>query len=261
MRGGRLKQKLSEDEALLGPFIMLPCPGLVEICGLAGFDFVIIDAEHGPHDTQGIEHVIRAADAVDLPAIVRVHENSVGVITRALDAGASGICVPHVVSAAAAATAVQAAKFAPVGLRGFNDASRSGRYMFSGPDYCARANEETVLIVQIEDVEGVANVEAILDVAGVDLVFIGPYDLSQSAGKTGQVDDPEVEAMMRRVAEACVARKRPLGIYADTPEGTRKWMAAGARLFATGTDSVIFAEGCRRQLAELRAAARKPPLA
>jgi 4-hydroxy-2-oxoheptanedioate aldolase len=146
-----------------------------------------------------------------------------------------------------------------VGLRGFNDASRSGRYTFSGPDYCERANEETVLMVQIEDVAGVQNAEAILDVPGVDLVFIGPYDLSQSAGKTGQVDDPELQGMMREVADACVARQRPLGIYADTPEGVRRWMAAGARLFTTGTDSVIFREGCLRLLDELRGASGTAP--
>ncbi|MFQ6132336.1 MAG: HpcH/HpaI aldolase/citrate lyase family protein [Armatimonadota bacterium] len=255
MRGAKLERKLEADEPVFGPFVMLPAPGLVEIAGLAAFDFVLLDMEHGPHGIETIEHMVRAADAVDLPTIVRVPENSAGHITRALDTGASGVCVPHVSTAAAAEMAVRAAKFAPAGERGVNAASRAARYArLDAEEYFRRANEEVMLVGQIEDREAVENLAEILEVEGMDVVFIGPYDLSQSYGKLGQVEDPELQELMRGAVRQCRAVGLAVGTFESEPEAIAVWMQEGVRLFTVGTDVNLFGDACREKVSNIQKA-------
>lgn len=255
MRGGKLKRKLGGDQPVFGPFVMLPAPGLVEIAGLAGFDFVVLDMEHGPHSAETVEHMVRAADAVDLPAIVRVADNSTGHITRTLETGASGVCVPHVACAEQAKAAVCAAKFVPLGERGVHGHSRAACYAhMEAQDYFRRANEEVLLVAQIEDRQGVQNIGGILEIEGLDLIFIGPYDLSQSYRLLGQVADPKLQEIMLGLVRDCRARGRAVGIFEPDPERLPAWIEEGVGLFAVGTDVDLFGGACASKLGDVRRA-------
>jgi len=255
MRGAKLKSKLAQDQPVFGPFMMLPAPGLVEMAGLAGFDFVLLDMEHGPHSIETVEHLVRAADAVDVPALVRVPENSAGWITRALDTGASGVCVPHVSTPAAAESAVRAAKFAPLGQRGVNAASRAARYAnLDAQDYFRRAGEEVLLLAQIEDRQGAESIGDILRVEGMDVIFIGPYDLSQSCGMLGEVADPKLREIIVRVIRECRAKAMTVGIFEGDAARLPAWRHEGVRLFGVGTDIDLFGDACRSKLRGIRKA-------
>ena len=178
----------------------LPCAAQVEIAGYAGFDVVILDTEHGPGETSALEEHVRAADAAGLPALVRV--GAVGEILAALDAGAAGVVVPHVLDAAGAEAAVAAAHYPPRGRRGLALSTRAGRYgAVSLADHLRRAAAETCVIVQIEDREAVAAADAILAVPGVSAVLIGAADLAMSLGHSPEA---EIEAVIAAAGHAGV---------------------------------------------------------
>lgn len=227
-------------------------PGLVELLGACGFRSVVIDFEHAVLSEPAAEALIRAAQGAGLWPVVRVQENRGPLIGKALDMGAAAVVVPHVTTAADAERAVQAAKFFPLGERGVDPTVRAGGYSTTPPaEYYAASNSGTALLVQVEGLEGVRNLEAIAATPGLDGIFIGPYDLSQSMGIPGQVRHPELRAHMQRVVDVCAERGLMVGTFAGTPEDVRDWRAAGIRYFWCGTDVGLIAAEARRAAAAL----------
>jgi 4-hydroxy-2-oxoheptanedioate aldolase len=249
----QLKRKLAGDGVVLGTFITLNCPDLVEIAGLAGFDYCIIDTEHGPGNPESIQHMIRAAELRGMAAIVRVTDTAPTTILRTLDVGAAGIQVPQVNSPETAENVVRSAKYFPKGDRGAC-LTRSSRYGFvpGVAEYFDEANRETLVIVHCENRQGLECLDGIAAVDGVDVIFVGPYDLSQSFGIPGQIYHP---VMVDAVARALAAAKRagkPAGIFVGSVEEAKARIEQGFTYIAYSTDSLVFAEVCKNIVGGIR---------
>lgn len=249
---GRLKEALRQGKTVIGPFMKLPEPALVEIFGRAGFDYVIIDTEHGPMSIESAENLVRAAELVGITPVIRIRENDASLVSRALDIGAEGVQVPQIGRAADAEAVVKAAKFAPEGERGVCRFVRAAQYTHVDRfEYFRRANADTTVIIHIEGREGVENIDGILAVPGLDVAFIGPYDLSQSLGVPGQVDHPEVARAMADVVEKARRRGVAVGTFVDNEAAARKWMEAGIQYISYSVDVGLIYEAARGLLASL----------
>ena len=255
----RLPEMLRSGQRLRGIFNGIPSPAIVEMCAYAGFDFLVVDNEHGSAGIETTEHMLRAARASKLPALVRCLEHD---IARTLDIGAAGLQIPMVDTAAHARSLVERIKY-PLppgaagisGKRGSAFSSRAAGYgAFGGPAHTKTSNEGIVLVVMIETVEGVANAAAIAAVPGVDAVFIGPNDLAHNMGCENRWDEAPVQAAIERTLKAVADAGKCPGILALTPEDEDRYAAWGARYFATVSTGIITralkeaAQGGRAQL-------------
>jgi len=244
------KQKMKE-RAVLGPFAKTCDPALVEIMGYSGFDFVILDLEHGPNSVQTMQNLIRAAQIGGVFPIVRVKEEPLSVIGEVLDIGAGGIQVPQITNPQEAEKIIQLAKFAPQGMRGVCRFVRAADYSsLDRFQYFKEANE-AVIILQLEGEEAIKNMDKILEVEGIDIIFIGPYDLSQSLGVAGQVDHPSVEKSMKEIVDKCVQKGIVVGTFVDTIENARKWKKLGIKYLSYSVDVGIFYEHCNAIVTQL----------
>lgn len=213
---------------------------LIEASGYAGLDFIILDMEHGPADWQTVHNHIRAARLTAMAPIVRVKANNSNAISSALDAGAEGVQVPNIVSAEQAAEAVSAAKFHPLGRRGLCRFVRAANYGDLPKERYFRDANEALLILQVEGVDGVQNIESILDVPGFDVLFIGPYDLSQSVGCPGEIEAPEVLQMINIISSAALTANKALGIFCDTPEALDSYRRMGIPYISYSVDITLY---------------------
>ena len=231
---------------------MIPSPQIVEMLGKLGFDWVLIDGEHGTLSPESMELMIMAAEASGLTPIVRPASSSPEAILHALDRGALGIQVPHVNTAGEARRVVQAARYHPLGSRGLAAGTRAGNYGFglALSDYAQQANRETLVCIQLEEVEALRNLDEILQVDGVDVFFIGPSDLSQSMGYPGRTDAPEVQAAMTAAFAAIAAAGRVPG-SAGNAQAVKSYLDQGClyvythltRLLASGSAEFMRAVG------------------
>lgn len=235
-----LKTKLASGTPAIGIFSKALDSGFVEAAGLGGLDFIILDNEHGHSSLETIHNHVRAARLTMAAPIIRVKGVDAHAIGGALDSGAAGIQVPNIATAEQAQQAVQAARFYPLGSRGVCRFVRAAKHGSQDKaEYFAEANE-AVVILQVEGLEGIANLDAILDVPGYDVLFVGPYDLSQSAGKPGEVNAPEVLALIRKISDAAAAKDKALGIFCDTPEALARYRSEGVNYIAYSVDIGIF---------------------
>jgi len=253
MRENQLKRKLKRGEVVLGPFINCAYPALIEICGHAGFDFAIIDLEHGALHTLVAEDLCRAADCVGLAPVVRVRKNDAPQIQRALDIGSAGVQVPQIETKADAEAVVRGAKYSPLGARGLSFYTRAGVYSAAGTQITDQLNEESLIVVHVEGKRGVDNIEQIISVPHIDVIFIGPYDLSQSLGIPGQVRDPRVIELMSQCITLIRNAGKAAGTFADTPEIAKQWIDAGVQYVALGVDVGIFLRACEALVKAVRA--------
>lgn len=234
------RERLRRGDRLVGTLLSLPSPELAEIASGAGFDWLFVDMEHG---ALGIRDLLAIVQAVREPCapVVRVPELSELWIKKVLDAGAAGLIVPRINSADEAARAVHWAKFPPEGGRsvGF---SRANRYGTRFQENVETANAETVVVAQVEHVDGVKAIEAILAVHGIDAVFIGPYDLSASLGKPGRIQDPDVKEAIETIRAACARARMPLGIFSVGSAGALQALENGYTLVCAGVDSGLYAD-------------------
>lgn len=219
--------------------------------GLAGFDAVILDMEHGPYGVPALGPLILAARARGLFPVARVRTNEPSLIGAALDAGAAGVLVPQVSSADAARAAVSAARFAPDGSRGANPWVRAADFT-AGPEWFARANREAAAMVMIEGMEGVAAVPEILSTPALDAVFLGPVDLSHALGVPGETEHPLVLERVEHVVAQAAARGMAVAVFAPTPKAARRWLDRGVRFVAVGVDTAHVLAGFRSVIAEVR---------
>lgn len=242
----RLPAMLKGGQRLRGIFNGIASPTIVEMCAYAGFDFIIIDNEHGSASLETTENMLRAARASNLPAVVRCLAHD---IARTLDIGAGGLQIPMVNTAEQAHSLVQQIKY-PMpsssthdgggGQRGSAFSSRAAGYgSFGGPAHTQRSNEGIALIVMIETPEGVANASAIASVPGVDGVFVGPNDLAHSMGFENRWAEDAVQAAIEKVLRAVATAGKCPGILALTPQDEDKYALWGARYFASVTTGII----------------------
>ena len=248
-----LKKALQDGKNVFGPFLKLTDPAVVEIMGFAGFDFVIIDAEHGPISMQSAQNMIRAAETANITPIIRVANNDEALILRALDIGAQGIEIPQINSKSQAIKAVKSVKYSPQGERGVCRYVRAANY--SSMDkfkYFKSANNETMIIAHIEGVEGVNNLDEILSVPGIDVIFIGPYDLSQSLGIPGEVSNPLVTEKMKEVVLKCKENKVSVGTFADDVKTAKFWVSLGVQYMSFSVDVGILYEATKQIVKKLK---------
>jgi 4-hydroxy-2-oxoheptanedioate aldolase len=209
-----LKERLKSGEIVLGTWSTIPSASLLNVVGLSGIDFVIIDAEHGPVSMETAEDLVRAADVTNVSPIIRVPANESHLILRALDVGAHGVQIPHVSTKEEAERAVQYSKYYPRGDRGLTPFTRAGKYGAEAEGHTQRANESTMVIVNVEGSEGLNNLKEIVDVPDIDVVFVGPYDLSQSLGKPGEIEDPVVIDGIEQSVEISKSKGLACGSFA-----------------------------------------------
>ncbi|AKL94165.1 5-keto-4-deoxy-D-glucarate aldolase GarL [Clostridium aceticum] len=251
--GNLIQQKLTQGQSVLGPFMKLPSPAVVEIMGLAGFDYVIIDCEHGPLNVLQAEEMVRAAELTGISPVIRVSDKDPVMISRALDIGAAAVQVPQICCKKDAEDVVKAAKFAPIGERGVCRYVRAAKYTaIEKQEYFQKANKETMVIIHIEGEEGVTNIDEILTVKGIDVIFLGPYDLSQSLGLPGQVDHPKVVEKMKEVAKKAKEKNIAVGTFVDHTDAAAKWMELGVQYISYSVDVGILYEKCREVVQQMK---------
>lgn len=248
----RFKETLKQGKPVFGPFMKSTDPAFIEIAGHSGFDFVILDMEHGPATTSELQNLIRGALLANVIPIVRTSDSSEISIAKPLDLGALGVQIPQVTSGAMAKECVKAARFYPKGERGVCRFVRAADYSsMPREEYFAKANENLV-IIQLEGKEAIKDIDNILKVEGIDILFIGPYDLSQSLGVPGQIDNPVVIEAMKDI----VNRARTLGIivgtFTDTLKAARMWEKAGVQYISYSVDVGIFTTACSQLVKDLK---------
>lgn len=215
MRKNLTKEKIQAGETAYGVFVNVSNPSLVEIVGHLGFDFALIDAEHGPMGLESCEQMIRAADAANTTPLVRVAMNIQQNILRYLDMGALGVQLPLLNNKADVESVVRSVRYRPVGRRGLAGV-RANNWGMWGPmaEYVEEANRQNLVIVQIETLEAVENIKEILTVPDIDIVFIGPNDLSAAMGYTGQQNHPEVHKTIDNLVKEIHAAGKATGTIA-----------------------------------------------
>lgn len=234
-----------KNKFVVGAFSKTSDPAFIEAMGFAGFDFVIIDLEHGPNTVETAQNLIRAAQISGLLPIVRVKEGNLSLIGEVLDIGAGGVQVPQILTAEHAKEVVSHSKFYPEGMRGVCRFVRAADY--SAKDrfkYFFEANE-TIIVLQLEGKEALNNIESILNISKVDIIFIGPYDLSQSLGVPGKIDHPIVEAEINRIIELCASKGIAVGTFVDSLDNAKRWIDLGIRYVAYSVDTGIFYDAAK----------------
>jgi 4-hydroxy-2-oxoheptanedioate aldolase len=233
MTNETLRERLHGGETVVGTLQIVDSAQVSEAIGLSGMDFVVFDQEHGPLTAETSLSMAAAAQQGGTSPLVRVRTNAEPEIQRALDIGTEGVQVPQVETRADAEAARDAARFSPLGERGLSQYVRAGGYTGS-PDYTETQNERTTLVVQVEGERGVENIEEIVAVDGIDVVFLGPYDLSSSLGIPGQVRDDRVEELMTHVCEVASEAGTVVGTFADDAEMARRWADVGVQFLMVG---------------------------
>ncbi|HEV2107208.1 MAG TPA: aldolase/citrate lyase family protein [Thermomicrobiales bacterium] len=248
-----VRETLRDGGVCIGTFLNFPSPELVEICALAGFDFVLIDAEHGPITPESCYTMILAAEARGIPTLARIGEHDRQVILKYLDIGIGGVVVPQVNDAATARQMVQALRYAPLGFRGVAG-GRTYDYGQGAPavTLIPKLNERILSSVQFEHIDALDNIDEILATPDLDVLFVGPNDLAQSMGYPGQPLHPEVQAIIDRVVAAARGGPVALGTVAFDPESTKRQIERGFRLIAGNLPSLI-AGAARKYLDAARA--------
>ncbi|MCI0438011.1 MAG: aldolase/citrate lyase family protein [Chloroflexi bacterium] len=232
MRQNRVKKVMREGKLALGAYVSIADPQVVEIIGLAGFDAAFIDMEHTAFDLPLIEQMARAAELVGVTSMVRVPDNDAKLILRLLDMGVEGIIIPHVDGVEGAKKAVAAVRYPPLGERGGAGGTRAARFgTVPWSEHVRQSNEEIVLAVMTEDQKAMGQIEEIAALDGVDIVSLGPTDVSQALGVSGP-SDPRLIARVREIADTIKkVGKAKLAIpmyHAALPLGPQDLMELGA---------------------------------
>ena len=244
------KEKL--NNGAIGIFSKTSDPAYIEGMGFAGADFVILDLEHGPNTIQATQNLIRAAQVSGIFPIVRVKEDNASVMAEALDIGAGGIQVPQISSKDAAIDVIKRTKFSPLGERGVCRFVRAANYSSKDRFQYFKDANDSIIVLQIEGQEGIDNLDEILSVKGIDVIFIGPYDLSQSLGIVGEINHPLVEKKMLEIVKKCNEKNIIVGTFTDTVENAKKWRNLGVKYIAHSVDVGIFHDAVKGLMSDIR---------
>lgn len=235
-RPNALKRKLAEGRKVLGCWSMLGNPVATEILGLCGYDFILIDQEHGLGDPTTLVAQLQAVNTTPATSVVRVPWNDHVYLKRVLDAGVEGVMIPSVDTAEEARAAVAACHYPPRGRRGAAASSARASGYGTAPDYVAGCGDNLLVIVQIESAKAVGNIDAICAVEGVDLVFIGPHDLSGTVGQLGNLKHPDVAPLIAHAEARIKASGKPMGTVPHPGHTWRDMMARGYDFVNAGSD-------------------------
>ena len=254
-RKNKLKEILARGEVALGTCIYTFSPALVELAGHCGLDFCRIDNEHAWRQDESAEHLMRAAYVGGIVPLLRIDRDNPYLVRKALEVGAGGIIIPHVNTAREVEEVVQAAKFPPKGHRGYGGLCWSGKWgADAGPEWVRWSDEETMVLVMIEDYRALENLDAIMAVEGLDAVQFGPADFSFSIGVPGQTSHPKVIDALKKIVES--ARKHGkavcFGVGYPWAENARKYIEMGCQLIEFGHDVTILQNIWKKTLAEVR---------
>ena len=240
MRPNTTKAKIKSGQAAYGCFVRYPDATLIEVLGYQGWDFLVFDGEHGTIDPKDCEHMTRAAELRGVTPIVRVTTNLTPIILRYMDTGAHGLMVPWINTAEQAESAVRAVKYGPRGMRGLagvraSDFAQVGTF----GEYVEQANAETMIVLQVESADAIDELPAMLEIPDIDVIFIGPNDLSHSLGLPGQVQHPTVQAAMQRIADLVVPSDKALGLMVRDIDQARQWAERGARYISINLETLL----------------------
>ena len=237
MNKNLLKPKLAKNKCVFGPWCMLPSGATIDVISRTGVDFIIIDMEHGCMDWETAEEMVRAAYANQCQPIIRTGNESANSILHALETGANAVMVPNIADARTARAVALAARYAPIGMRGVSPYTRC--HEFTHQDFqvsLARNNQELLLGVLVEGIKGLSNLKKICAVQGIDLIYIGIYDLSQSVGLAGQVNHPNVQEKIKNCIKIIQKSKKIPGIFAQTIDQAIHYKKMGFRFVAYVAD-------------------------
>ena len=230
-----LKRKVARRETTVGTWISSGSPNMVDLLRNLDFDWFVLDMEHSPINIETVGSMIQVLNGSRATPIVRVNQIDQGLCKAVLDAGAQGVMVPLVNTAEEARLAVRYCKYPPVGVRGAA-AAKASDYGLSYADYIRKANDETMVIVQVETPQAVWNIREIVSVAGVDAAFVGPSDLTMSMGLLDDRSNPRVAEAMLTVVKACEDAGKFAGVMATTLEEARLDLQRGFRFISLATD-------------------------
>ncbi len=253
LRANNVKQKLRGGGVTVGSWMSMGHQSIAEIISAAGFEWVGIDLEHSVIGIDKLHYLILAIESNDCVPLVRLTSNDPNLAKRVMDAGAYGVIVPMVNSAKEARLAVSSIKYPPSGIRGVGIARAQG-YGPAFADYVKTANDESIVIIQVEHIESVRNLNEILEVEGIDGLIIGPYDLSGSLGIPGQLSHPSVVEARKKVLEAAKKKGIAAGTHIVYPsvDEFKQYVEDGYRFIAFGTDILFLGESCRNSMKDIR---------
>lgn len=239
------RQRVLKREILKGTFLNLGSPITVEIAGKAGFDWLLIDTEHGVGDHETLVHQLQATGNTQAEPFVRIAANETPRYKRVLDLGARGVMVPWVSNVKEAKLAVKSMRYPPQGIRGVASLNRACQFGQDFENYYASANKELVTVVQIETVEAVENAEEMASIDGIDVLFVGPTDLTTNYGISRQFDHPSYREAIARVIVACTSAGKAAGILLSNTEQIKQAQDDGFSFIAVGSDGGVLANGMK----------------
>ena len=248
-----LKQALRAGKAVIGTFVQIGHPDVTEMLSHAGFDWLLLDGEHGPFGIETMQLMLQAMSGAKTVPMVRVPWNDPVFIKRALDIGVYGLLIPLVSSRREAEEVVRALRYPPRGIRGVGP-RRASRYYLDFKEYVSTCEEELLVMVQIETREAIENISDILSVDGIDSYFVGPMDLSAALGHIGETNHPEVSEAIARIVEAGKKAKKIGGIYAFSVEDIKKRIEQGFQFISFASDSRLLMGSAQEALKKIREA-------
>ena len=240
MNAERLRRALAARDVLYGTWVQTPSAQVVEVLGWSGWDFVILDLEHGPYGVETLGHLIRAAEASDTAPFVRVPLSSPHDVVKALDLDAVGIVTPGVTSAEAGVSAVRLTRFPPHGSRGASPSTRQLHH--SGLPFTSLTAPDALqplIVLQVEARLATTDLGGILGIEGLDVIFIGPYDLSTSLGFPGQFDHPTVRQAISEIVNRAAERNIAVGIWVPDAPSARFWVEQGVRFLTVSNNELM----------------------
>jgi 4-hydroxy-2-oxoheptanedioate aldolase len=243
----QFRQRLDRGDAVLGCFLSFGSAQTAELMAAAGYEWALIDLEHGAGDEQAALAQMQALATRRCLAVVRVESTARQRVHRILDFGAHGIMFPRIDTAEEAQAAVAAMRYPPAGVRGVAFSNRACGYGSNSRPYM-EGSTTLLTIVQIESPTAVGNSEAIAAVDGVDVLFIGPSDLSHALGMLGKFDQPEFVAAIKRTAEAALSHGKHCGILLPSPKDVREYFEVGYRVIASGSDAMLLNSAAKSNL-------------
>ena len=235
-----LKEKLANGKSAIGTWCIIPSATTIDIIASAGMDFVIIDMEHGPSTFETAENMIRAAENFNCSPLIRVPHNEESIILRALEIGSHGVVIPQITSEKDARYALESMKYHPLGNRGFSPFTRSSGYSpLDTKTISTSRNEQSLCVLIVEGEVGIANLDNILEIDKVDVIYIGSYDLSQSAGYPGQSHHPKVLKYIEKSVEKINKNGKIAGCLAQSDEDIKNWIEMGIQFIPYKADCAI----------------------
>lgn len=248
-----IRQKLNNGEVVLGSFVKMNDPSSTEIFGMLGYDFIIVDNEHVGMNKESIVNIIRAAENKDIDTIVRVRSSSKTEILQYLDSGATGVQVPNVDSGIEAQNVVDSVKYYPIGNRGYAPSHRAANYsLMDKKEYLKSSNDNTLTVIHCESITSMENLEDILTISEVDVVFIGPMDMSQAFGVPGNPQHSKVVEAFSEIEEKVLKSGKALGTVAGNAEEAKELIRKGYRYIAISSDQGFIIKSGREAIQKLR---------